>query len=72
MTEAQERICRGCGDTEEQAHLEPCQICNRWFCSDCAHRAAFGRKFCSIECARAYYFAGEPDDADDEDPDRDS
>jgi hypothetical protein len=65
MTQTAERACVGCGDTEEKVRLEPCQICTRWFCSDCAHRAGFGRKFCSAECARAYYFTGEPDDDED-------
>ena len=65
MTETVERACVSCGDTEEKVRLEQCQICTRWFCSDCAHRAGFGRKFCSAECARAYYFTGEPDDDED-------
>lgn len=65
MADIQERVCVGCGDTEEQARLENCSICRRPFCADCAHKAAFGRKFCSPECARAYYFTGEPDDDED-------
>jgi hypothetical protein len=69
MTEERERVCVGCGDSGEVVRLEPCQICSRWFCSDCAHRAGFGRKFCSAECSRAYYFTGEPDDDEDADPD---
>ena len=66
MTEMIERVCVGCGDTEETARLEPCAICRRFFCADCAHRAGFGRKFCSAECSRAYYFSGEPDDDEDD------
>lgn len=62
MAEAFERACVGCGASEEAVRLEQCHICNRWFCPDCAHRAGFGRKFCSAECTRAYYFTGEPDD----------
>jgi hypothetical protein len=65
MTESAERVCVGCGDTEEAARLELCSICSRHFCSDCAHRAGHGRRFCSPECARAYYFTGEPDDDED-------
>ena len=64
MTEMQERVCVGCGDSEELARLDACSICRRPFCPDCAHRAA-GRKFCSPECARAYYFSGDPDDDED-------
>ena len=71
MADFQERTCVGCGDTEALARLEPCSICRRLFCADCAHKAAFGRKFCSIECARAYYFTGEPDDDEDHDDDKD-
>jgi hypothetical protein len=41
-------------------------MCRSFFCPDCAHRAGFGRKYCSTECTRAYYFAGEPDDDDDD------
>jgi hypothetical protein len=62
-----ERVCVGCGDTEEEARLEPCAICRRFFCTDCAHRAGFGRKFCSAECSRAYYFSGDSDDDEDDD-----
>jgi hypothetical protein len=45
--------------------LEPCGICRRFFCADCAHRAGHGRRFCSPECARAYYFSGDNDDDED-------
>lgn len=65
MAEAQERVCVGCGHTEELAHLEQCNICNRFFCPDCAHRAGFGRRFCSPECSRTYYFTGDTDDDED-------
>ena len=64
MGENYDRFCRGCGQSEEQTRLEPCAVCGRYFCSDCAHRAGFGRKFCSPECGRAYYFSGEIDDED--------
>jgi len=65
MTEIPERVCVGCRDTEEQTRLEVCGVCRRNFCADCAHRA-FGRRFCSHECSRAYYFAGESDDDEDD------
>lgn len=61
MTEFQERVCVGCGDSEEVVRLELCGVCRKNFCPDCAHRAA-GHRFCSRECARAWYFAGENDD----------
>jgi hypothetical protein len=67
MTEAAERVCAGCGDTEAQAHLEICTICHGYFCADCAVRAGFGRKFCSMNCARAFYYTGETDDDEDTD-----
>ncbi|HEY0372915.1 MAG TPA: hypothetical protein VGD79_12995 [Thermoanaerobaculia bacterium] len=60
-----ERVCITCGNTDDQARLEQCHICYRFFCADCAHRAGFGRRFCSTECGRAYYFTGEPDDDED-------
>lgn len=66
MSSTAERICVGCGDTEEKARLERCGVCFRYFCSDCAHRAIGGRRFCSDACARAYYFHGEPDDDEDD------
>jgi hypothetical protein len=66
MAETYERVCVGCGAVEETVHLEPCVICGRYFCPDCAVRAGFGRKFCSTDCARSYYFTGESDD--DENP----
>ena len=60
-----DRVCVTCGDTEEMARLERCGICVRYFCPDHAHRAFGGRRFCSPECARGYYFQGEPDDDED-------
>lgn len=65
MSVPEERACVGCGMTEEHVRLELCSICRRSFCSDCAHRAGHGRRFCSPECGRAYYFTGEPDDDED-------
>ena len=65
VTESYDRVCRGCGQSEEQARLEPCSGCGRYFCNDCAVRAGFGRKFCSADCGRAYYFSGEIDDDED-------
>jgi hypothetical protein len=69
MADVHERVCVGCGTTEELARLEQCHICARFFCPDCAHRAGFGRRFCSPECSRAYYFTGEPDDDEDAESD---
>jgi hypothetical protein len=61
-----DRTCVGCGAIEAEKHLERCSICHRHFCPDCAHRALGGRKFCSPDCGRTYYFQGDSDD-DDED-----
>lgn len=66
MSESLERVCVGCGVADEQVRLEACSMCHRFFCSDCAHRAGYGRRYCSIECTRAYYFAGDPEDEDDD------
>ena len=65
MSVPAERACVGCGEPEEHVRLEMCSICRRSFCPDCAHRAGHGRRFCSPECGRAYYFTGEPDDDED-------
>ena len=65
MAESYDRNCVRCGLSEEQTRLEPCSVCGRFFCVDCAHRAGFGRKFCSPECGHAYYFSGDPDDDED-------
>lgn len=62
MSSTEERVCVGCGLTEEKARLERCGICARHFCPDCGYRQA-GRRFCSGECARAYLW-GEGDDDD--------
>ncbi len=64
MADISERVCVGCSDTEAEAHLEKCAFCMRWACPDCAHRA-FGRRFCSHECARTYFMSGESDDDED-------
>lgn len=68
MSENELRICVACGAGDDAGRLELCTICRRHFCPDCAHKAGFGRKFCSPECARAYYFTGEPDDDEDAEP----
>ncbi|HKR64760.1 MAG TPA: hypothetical protein VJZ00_13595 [Thermoanaerobaculia bacterium] len=65
MSDTALRTCVTCGANEDVVRLEPCSICRRSYCADCAHRAGHGRRFCSPECARAYYFAGEPDDNED-------
>ncbi len=64
-----ERKCVTCGDTEDLARLERCAVCLRDFCTDCAHRAV-GRRFCSADCARAFFY-GDQDDDEDYDPDDD-
>jgi hypothetical protein len=64
MTAEEQRVCIVCGDTEETARLEHCGICLKWFCPDCAYRAT-GRRFCSSECARAYFY-GDIDDLEDD------
>ena len=66
-----ERVCVTCGVNEEAARLERCGICARYFCPDHSYRALGGRKCCSAECAKSYYFHGEIDD-DDKDDDKDA
>ena len=63
MAATSERVCVGCGDTEEMSHLEVCALCNRFFCSDCAYRA-LGRRFCSDKCARGFFYGDADDDSD--------
>ncbi len=65
MPETSERVCVTCEKSEEDARLEMCHVCYRFFCADHAVRAGFGRRFCSADCSRAYYFSGEPDDDED-------
>ncbi len=61
----EERRCIGCGDTEEQAHLERCVVCGKWFCPDCSFKRT-GRRFCSMGCARDYFW-GDAEEEDDDD-----
>ena len=63
MDTTSERVCVGCGDTEEMAHLERCQMCNRFFCPDCSYRA-LGRRFCSEQCSRGFFYGDVDDDSD--------
>ena len=69
MLEVDERRCVGCGDTEAEAHLDRCVVCGKYFCADCTFRMT-GRRFCSSECARAFFWEGVDDD-DDNDTDDD-
>ena len=63
MSYAEERRCIGCGNTEEEAHLERCMVCGKWFCPDCAFKQT-GRRFCSGGCARDFFW-GDYEDEDD-------
>ncbi len=69
MSSTYERVCRGCGASEENARLERCPICAKLFCPDCAYKAA-GRRFCSGGCSRTYSY-GDTEENDDEDIDYD-
>ena len=60
-----DRNCKVCNASSEIMALEKCGVCAKYFCAECAHRAYGGRKFCSPECARNYYFYGEMDDDED-------
>jgi hypothetical protein len=64
MAGMDERVCSGCGDTEEVAILERCQVCQKWYCPDCVYRAT-GRRFCSSQCAKAFFY-GDMDDLEDD------
>lgn len=64
MAAMDERVCSGCGGTEEVVRLERCQMCQKFYCPDCVYRAT-GRRFCSSECAKAYFY-GETDDLEDD------
>ena len=59
-----ERRCIGCGQSEETERLERCIACGRDFCPDCAYRAA-GRRYCSAQCARDFFYGDADDDEDD-------
>ncbi|HXH93869.1 MAG TPA: hypothetical protein VNN25_19985 [Thermoanaerobaculia bacterium] len=65
MSDVDERRCIRCSDPEESTRLERCVVCGKHFCHDCAYRAT-GRRFCSPECARAFFY-GESDDDEDTD-----
>jgi hypothetical protein len=68
MSDVEARVCVGCGDPEESIRFDNCGICRKSVCSDCAERA-FGRRFCSHDCARSYLFSGESDDDEKSEPD---
>jgi len=59
-----ERRCIHCGETEETVRLDRCVVCGRDFCPDCGYRAT-GRRFCTAECARAFFYGDEDDDEND-------
>jgi hypothetical protein len=69
MSSTYDRKCVTCGDSEDLARLERCSVCLRDFCPDCAHKAV-GRRFCTPDCARAFFY-GDQDDDEDFDPDDD-
>lgn len=59
-----EHKCVSCEITEAMEPLEKCGVCGRHFCAAHAQRALGGRRLCSPECARNYYFHGDEDDDD--------
>jgi hypothetical protein len=65
MSYVEGRHCVRCGNPEEDVLLDRCVACGKYFCADCAYRAT-GRRFCSAECARAFFY-GEGDDYESDD-----
>ena len=63
MSLLDERRCR-CGNADENAYLERCVVCGKWFCADCAYRT-MGRRFCSQHCSVQYYYGETDDDEND-------
>jgi hypothetical protein len=64
MSYVEGRHCVRCGEPEESALLERCVACGKEFCVECAYRAT-GRRFCSGECARAFFYGDQDDDEND-------
>jgi hypothetical protein len=62
------RRCIRCGDLEGDVLLERCVGCGKDFCADCAYRAT-GRRFCSDQCARTFFYGDTDDDESDDIPD---
>ena len=58
MEELFTKACLVCKKNEDEATLNKCPVCFRYYCTDHAHLMA-GREFCSQGCAR-YMFS--PDD----------
>jgi hypothetical protein len=67
MSSTGEQVCIACGVSEQLARLEHCSMCLKWFCPDCVYKAT-GRRFCSPECAKAFFY-GDVDDLEDFGPD---
>ncbi|MEA2345481.1 MAG: hypothetical protein QOF63_3650 [Thermoanaerobaculia bacterium] len=65
MSDVEGRQCIRCGVAEGAALLERCVACGNYFCADCAYRAT-GRRFCSSECARAFFYGDGDDDENDD------
>jgi hypothetical protein len=65
MSNLDERRCVRCEGSEEDARLERCVTCGKYFCADCSYRAT-GRHFCSAECARSFFY-GDSDDSEHDD-----
>jgi hypothetical protein len=63
MSTLEERLCHVCGKAQEDAHLERCMVCGKWFCVDCAFKQT-GRRFCSPGCGRDFFW-GDSEDEDD-------
>jgi hypothetical protein len=65
MSDVEGRQCIRCGVAEGAALLERCVACGKYFCADCTYRAT-GRRFCSAECARAFFYGDSDDDESDD------
>jgi hypothetical protein len=54
--------CHACHKTQDEAVLEQCKVCHKYFCEDHAVQRS-GVSFCSMGCA-VYFFHVDPDDDD--------
>ena len=61
MSSIEERVCLRCGMSPENEPLERCVMCGRSYCLDCSYRAT-GRRFCSVECARQFFYGDSDED----------
>ena len=58
-------VCKTCGISDEEVHLDKCPICHLMFCDEDKFVRS-GRAFCCDHCAAGFFHNEDDEDAEEE------